>query len=255
MWMSPCRLAPRLPKWVQPGTSFKYNFGAENTYTGREFHVRAIDDGQAVIREWTESAGWRYTVESPHYFRAYGKRIVHNKKPKAHQGCRQMKTEFDITDEMQDIVDFLRDQSEIDLNAHHVSDLLAGDASLLADISEWGWDDTEVQSRIINVVTHRFLGKRWPRYGDAIDLRAFINQLRQAAEEQGFETLGEPVPPQTEAVPMTRKLSAAARSIIEQSMPHPTGAPFIATLVHADGRREDMLLYSKFDAHAQDGHQ
>jgi hypothetical protein len=159
-----------------------------------------------------------------------------------------MKITIDITDQMPDIVDFLRDQSEIDLNAQHVTDLLTEDASLVADIAEWGWDDTEVQSRIINVVTHRFLGRGWPTYGDNIDLRTFINQLRHAAEEHGFKTLGEPVSSDEEPAPCVAKLSAQARSIIERHLsPSTTGAPFIATLVHSDGRREDMLLYSNFD--------
>ncbi len=158
-----------------------------------------------------------------------------------------MKVTIDITNQFQDIVEFLREQSEIDLNVQHVTDLLAGDASLVADIAEWGWDDTEVQSRIINVVTHRFLGKRWPTYGDDIDLRTFINQLRHAAEEQGFKTLGEAVSSEEEAVTCAPKLSDEARAIIEQHMTHSARAPFLATLVHADGRREDMLLYSNFD--------
>lgn len=82
----PSHVGPKLPKWVQPGASFKYNFGPENTYTGREFHVRAIVDGQAVIREWKEDSGWCYTVEGPYYFKSYGKLIVPNKpvkRPKA----------------------------------------------------------------------------------------------------------------------------------------------------------------------------
>ncbi len=68
----PLLAGPKLPKWVQPGASFKYNFGAENTYTGREFHIRAIVDGQAVIREWKDSSGWSYTVEGPYYFGPMG---------------------------------------------------------------------------------------------------------------------------------------------------------------------------------------
>lgn len=70
---------PSLPKWVTPGALFRYNFGPENTYTGREFHVRAIVDGQAVIREWSDKTGWLYTIEGPSYFRAYGRRLVPEK--------------------------------------------------------------------------------------------------------------------------------------------------------------------------------
>lgn len=159
-----------------------------------------------------------------------------------------MKIAIDISDQMQEIVDFVREQSEIDLNTQQVSDLLAGEASLLVDISEWGWDDTEVQSRIINVVTHRFLGKSWPTYGDNIDLRTFINQLRQAAEEQGFKTLGEPVSSEERVEPSSGKLSALARSLIEEQnrvSSSKTGAPFIATLVHPDGKREELLFYNQ----------
>lgn len=158
-----------------------------------------------------------------------------------------MKVTIDITNQIPDIVRFLRYQSEIDLDVQHVSDLLAGDASLVADIAKWGWDDTVVQSRIINVVTHRFLGTGWPTYGDNIDLRTFINQLRHAAEEQGFKTLGEAVSSEEEAATCAPKLSDEARAIIEQHMTHSAKAPFLATLVDADGRREDMLLYSDFD--------
>lgn len=165
-----------------------------------------------------------------------------------------MKIKIDITNQMQDIVDFLREQSEIDLNAQHVSDFLAGNSSLLADISEWGWSDTAVQSQIINTVTHRLLGKSWPTYGDDIDLRTFINQLRQAAEEQGFKTLGEPISPEDEAAPPVAVLSDEARSIIEQQMTLSAAAPFIATLVHSDGRREEMVLYSDFEPRAPGAH-
>lgn len=66
-----------LPKWVQPGVSFKYDFGPDNDATGRKFHVRGIVDGLAVIREWRKSMRrWDYKVEGPEYFHVYGPHIV-----------------------------------------------------------------------------------------------------------------------------------------------------------------------------------
>lgn len=65
-----------LPEWVKPGATFRYDFGRQNRHHGRVFHVRAIVDGMAVIREWRKSKrAWQYTVEPPEYFDAYDRHI------------------------------------------------------------------------------------------------------------------------------------------------------------------------------------
>lgn len=66
-----------LPDWVRPGVSFRYDFGPGKLATGRKFHVRAIVDGRAVIREWWKGKRrWNYTVEGPEYFLAFRDGLV-----------------------------------------------------------------------------------------------------------------------------------------------------------------------------------
>ena len=66
-----------LPDWVKPGASFKYDYGPDNHNNGRKFHVRAIVDGLAVLREWSAvKRRWRYKVEGPEYFHAFSEAIA-----------------------------------------------------------------------------------------------------------------------------------------------------------------------------------
>jgi len=153
-----------------------------------------------------------------------------------------MKIEIDITDQMPELVEFIRDQSEIDLDLQQVADLFSKETSLVADIGEWGWEDTAVKSRIIDVVTQRFLGRGWPTYGEQVHLSTFINQLRNAAEVQGFKTLQKTIV-EDEIEFRPTKLSPEAQALVKQRFQDsPQKAPFIAVLVHADGRREEMLF-------------
>ncbi|MCV9963876.1 hypothetical protein OIU34_18530 [Pararhizobium sp. BT-229] len=100
-----------------------------------------------------------------------------------------MKIEIDITDQMPEIVEFIRDQTEIDLDHEQVADIFSKESRLVTDIAEWGWYDTEVRGRIIGVITHRFLGRGWPTYGEKMNIRQFINDLKKAAEGHGYKTL------------------------------------------------------------------
>ena len=100
-----------------------------------------------------------------------------------------MKIEIDITDQMPEIVEFIRDQTEIDLDPTQIADLFSKETRLVADIAEWGWCDTEVRGRIIGVVAHRFLNRGWPTFGEKMNIRQFINGLKKAAEGQGYKTL------------------------------------------------------------------
>ncbi len=100
-----------------------------------------------------------------------------------------MKIEIDITDQMPEIVEFIREQTEIDLDEQQIADFFAKERRLVADIAEWRWYDTEVKSRIVGVITHRFLDRGWPTYGEKMNIRRFINDLKKAAEAQGYKTL------------------------------------------------------------------
>lgn len=101
----------------------------------------------------------------------------------------KMKIEIDITDQMPEIVEFIREQTEVDLDDKQITEFLSKESRLVADIDEWGWYDTEVRSRVVDMITDRFLGRRWPTYGEKMNIRAFINDLKKAAEGQGFSTL------------------------------------------------------------------
>ncbi|MCZ7861516.1 hypothetical protein O9X98_08900 [Agrobacterium salinitolerans] len=100
-----------------------------------------------------------------------------------------MKIEIDITDQMPEIVEFIREQTEIDLDQEQVADILSQESRLVEDIAEWGWYDTEVRGRIIGVVAHQFLNRGWPTFGEKMNIRHFINGLKKAAEEQGYKPL------------------------------------------------------------------
>jgi hypothetical protein len=46
----------------------------------RAFHeLGSTVDGLAIIREWSQRNGWRYSLEGPWYFEAWGDKIVPTK--------------------------------------------------------------------------------------------------------------------------------------------------------------------------------
>ncbi|MCS4088765.1 hypothetical protein [Rhizobium sp. BK176] len=100
-----------------------------------------------------------------------------------------MKIEIDIADQMPEIVDYIRYQTEIDFSEKDVADMFAEDIRLVADIAEWGWGDTEVRGRIIGAVTRRFLGRGWPTYGEAMNIPEFLETLKEAALAAGYASL------------------------------------------------------------------
>ncbi len=69
---------PPLPDWVKPGATYRYDFGDPNNFNhGRVFHVRAVIDNRAVVREWlNEKQCWYYSVECFGLFKASGSAIV-----------------------------------------------------------------------------------------------------------------------------------------------------------------------------------
>lgn len=57
-----------LPDWVKPGASFKLDYGAGNINNAK-YHVRAVVDGLAVLRQWsTGKQRWFYSTEWPSFF-------------------------------------------------------------------------------------------------------------------------------------------------------------------------------------------
>lgn len=57
-----------LPDWVKPGVKFRVFYQPDNP-NNRTMHVRAIVDGQVVLRQWWPSKRrWNYTVEHPSFF-------------------------------------------------------------------------------------------------------------------------------------------------------------------------------------------
>ncbi len=59
----------RLPEWVKPGASYRYDFGPDNENTGRKFQIRAIVDDQIIVREWWKGKqSWNYEIQSPYHF-------------------------------------------------------------------------------------------------------------------------------------------------------------------------------------------
>lgn len=61
------------------------------------------------------------------------------------------------------------------------------DATLIAEISEWGVEDTEVGGRIANAVSLHLLGQPWPLYGNHVDMDTYVSELQVAARNRGFD--------------------------------------------------------------------
>lgn len=62
-----------LPDWVKPGAVYRV--------FNRKYHVRAIVDEMAVVREWWPTKQrWNYTVEDDIYFAVTGEHLVVEKK-------------------------------------------------------------------------------------------------------------------------------------------------------------------------------
>lgn len=71
-----------LPDWVKPGVTFRLEFKHGKKHNLRR--VRAIVDGNAVTRYWTDpSRGWVYEVQDPEWFETYKKHIKVVKHAKA----------------------------------------------------------------------------------------------------------------------------------------------------------------------------
>lgn len=88
-----------------------------------------------------------------------------------------------------DIVQHLVDICEIDFTREQVQTLLDDNEDLVSDIDEWGYWDTEVRGRLASMVTRHLLGRRWPTYGDKVDIDQFVEDLKAAGALKGYKPL------------------------------------------------------------------
>jgi len=55
---------------IKKGDTIRFFYGQKGNPNNRLVHVRAIVDGQFVIRKWRREKGWwSYSIESPFYLR------------------------------------------------------------------------------------------------------------------------------------------------------------------------------------------
>ena len=64
-----------LPSFVEPGLSFRLDFGEGNPNNYRS-HIRGFVDGDVIMRRWQQRKRcWHYEVVPPWWFELYGKHI------------------------------------------------------------------------------------------------------------------------------------------------------------------------------------
>lgn len=88
-------------------------------------------------------------------------------------------------DDADDCIDHIECISGIHLTRDQLQVVL--DRRLMAEISEWGVDDTEVGGRIANAVSLHLLDQPWPLNGDDANINAFVSELRAAAGKRGYQ--------------------------------------------------------------------
>jgi hypothetical protein len=165
-----------------------------------------------------------------------------------------MKFEIDIADQTAEILQFIREQTELDLDENQLAELFSRHIWLVSDIADLGWHDTEVCSRITNLVAERFLGCGWPTCGEQVDLRAFIDRLKMAALSQGFRILavsdvsadGDKHPSSVtshllEANAEAKAPSISLKAILEQQLSLGSPPPSFVVFVTHPGGREALL--------------
>jgi hypothetical protein len=88
-------------------------------------------------------------------------------------------------DDANDCIEHIEGISGIRLTRDQLHAFL--DARLIAEISEWGVEDTEVGGRIANAVSLHLLGRPWPLYGNDVNIDSYVSELHAAARNRGFE--------------------------------------------------------------------
>ncbi|VVE52713.1 hypothetical protein [Pandoraea terrigena] len=88
-------------------------------------------------------------------------------------------------DDANECIDHIEGISGVQLTRDQLHDVL--DRRLIAEVSEWGVEDTEVGGRIANAISLHLLGQSWPLIGDGIDMDSHVSALQAAARERGYE--------------------------------------------------------------------
>lgn len=88
-------------------------------------------------------------------------------------------------DDAKDCIDHI--EGVIGIRLTRVQMLGVLDARLIAEISEWGIDDTEVRGRIENALSLHLIDQPWPLRGDDTNLDSHLSELRAAARKSGYE--------------------------------------------------------------------
>lgn len=87
------------------------------------------------------------------------------------------------------LLQFIEEQSSISLSEGQLGELLGADAALIADVLEWGVDDTEVGGRVASKLSGFLLGRDWPTFGGQENVINFLDDLRVAAAARGIAVM------------------------------------------------------------------
>ncbi|WP_321935401.1 hypothetical protein [Paraburkholderia sp. J8-2] len=83
-----------------------------------------------------------------------------------------------------DCIELVEDISGVRLTHKQLLDVL--NADLIAEISEWGLEDSEVSGRVATAFSEHILERPWPQGMDQVDSDSFLADLRAGARKQGF---------------------------------------------------------------------
>jgi len=84
-------------------------------------------------------------------------------------------------DDIMAAAQFIEAATGIALNDNQLWRLLDLYPYAKAKLADCGWGDTELEGIVLDVVSHAFLGSRWPLAEEQCDKEAFLVQLRLAA--------------------------------------------------------------------------
>lgn len=103
-----------------------------------------------------------------------------------------MKMEIDISDQMQEITEYLSKAAGVVFSHEQVESMLSTKPDLVFDIWEWdGIDDISLTNELLDLVSQRFLGRDWPSVDerDLINIDEFRFDLRTRAAMEGLKLM------------------------------------------------------------------
>jgi len=86
---------------------------------------------------------------------------------------------------------YVAEEAGIQLSADELRNILSLYPMQRGKFASYGWGDTEVREFILDVVANFIANTRWPAGRDNVDIEAFVEKLKAAAQFMGYATVAQ----------------------------------------------------------------